>query len=69
MVKMSDESRSFLRANLPETLNAAHPNDVLGPLYDLIMYKGFITFEDGYNDFGDEAQAVYDDIFNSNYDD
>lgn len=69
MVKMSEESRSFLRENLPETLEATDPNDILDPLYDLIMYKGFITFEDGYNDFGDEAQAVYDDIFNSNYDD
>lgn len=69
MVKMSDESKSFLRENLPETLAASDPNDILGPLYDLIMYKGFVSFEEGYNDFGDEAQAVYDDVFFSNYDD
>ncbi len=69
MVKMSEESKSFLRENLPETLEASDPNDILGPLYDLIMYKGFVSYEEGYNDFGDEAQAVYDDVFFSNYDD
>ena len=40
-------------------------NGILDPLYDLIMYQGFDDNYD-YNDFGDEAQAIYDDIYYSN---
>lgn len=68
MIKMKESSKQFLTENLPNVVNASEPNEILGPLYDLIMYKGFISHEEGYNDFGDEAQAVYDDIFYSNYD-
>lgn len=68
MIKMSDESRMFLRDYLPEVLNATEVNDILDPLYDLIMYKGFITHDEGYNAFGAEAQWVYDDIYYSNCD-
>lgn len=69
MVKMSDKSRKFLQDNLPETLEATDPNDVLDPLDALIVQKGFVTFDEGYNAFGREAQEVYDDIFDSNNDD
>lgn len=69
MVKMRDESRKFLEQNLPAVLLAEHPNDILDPLYDLIMEKGFISHEAGYNQFGYEAQTVYDDIFYSNFTD
>ncbi len=69
MVKMTEESRNFLKENLPEVVDAVEPNDILDPLYDLIMYKGFITFEKGYNEFGHLAQDVYDDIFYSNFSD
>lgn len=68
MVKMTDKSRAFLMQNMPEVADAQDPNSILGPLYDLIMYKGFISHEKGYNDFGYKAQEVYDDIFYSNYD-
>lgn len=68
MVKMKETSKAFLVKNLPNVANAISPNEILGPLYDLIMYKGFISHEEGYNDFGNEAQAVYDDIFYSNFD-
>lgn len=68
MVKMKETSKAFLIKNLPDVVNATNPNEILGPLYDLIMYKGFISHEEGYNDFGDEAQAVYDDIFYNNFD-
>ena len=67
MVKMSDESRAFLQKYLPSVVSANTPNEILRPLYDLIDYQGFDENYD-YNDFGDEAQAVYDDIFYSNYD-
>lgn len=68
MVKMNESSREFLIRNLPDTVDASEPNEILEPLYNLIMYKGFISHEEGYNEFGYEAQAVYDDIFYSNYD-
>lgn len=64
---MSDESRAFLKKYLPDTLQATKLSDILGPLYDLIMDKGFKEkWEDGYNAFGEKAQEVYDDIFYSN---
>ena len=66
---MSDKSRLFLEQNMPEVVAAEAPNDILGPLYDLIMQRGFVSHEAGYNNFGREAQAVYDDIFDSNFED
>lgn len=69
MVKMSEKSKTFLHQHLPEVADAENPNDILGPLYELIMYKGFISHEEGYNDFGREAQNVYDDIFYGNFED
>jgi hypothetical protein len=62
---MTEKTRAFLKRYLPETLNAVHPNDILDPLYDLIDYQGFDDNYD-YNDFGVEAQEVYDDIYYSN---
>ena len=67
MVKMREDSRRFLEKYLPEVLNSEGPRDIFGPLYDLIMYQGFDE-NYNYNNFGDEAQAVYDDIFYSNFD-
>lgn len=65
MVTMSASSRRFLEKHLPQFVNSENPNDILAPLYDLIDYQGFDENYE-YNDFGDEAQAVYDDIFYSN---
>ena len=65
MVKMSEKSRDFLKLHLPNVVNADTVNEILDPLYDLIDYQGFDE-NYNYNDFGDEAQAVYDDIFYSN---
>lgn len=66
MLIFSKRARDFLQKYLPEALEAEKLNDALDLLYDLIMDKGFITWEDGYNDFGREAQAVYDDLFDDN---
>ena len=69
MLKMSDKSKAFLAKYLPETLGAEHVNDVLDPLYDWIMVNGFEhvpTALDHYNALGDEAQAVYDDLYYNN---
>lgn len=69
MVKMSELSRKFLQENMPDVADADEPNDILDPLYDLIMDKGFVGNWERYNDFGIAAQDVYDDIFDSNFDD
>lgn len=65
MIKMSEKSRRFLQKYLPQFVNAERAKDILAPLYDLINYRGFDENYE-YNDFGDEAQAVYDDIFYGN---
>ncbi len=67
MVKMSGESKEFLKQHLPSCVDAEKPNDILAPLYDLIEYQGFDS-EYAYNEFGFAAQRVYDDIFYSNFD-
>ena len=68
MIVMKESSSEFIKKNMPALSDAQHPNDILEPLYDLIMEKGFVSHSEGYNAFGEEAQAVYDDIFYSNFD-
>lgn len=67
MLKMKESSKQFLEKNLPEALKCEKLNDALRLLYDLIDEKGFAPpiYED-YNDFGREAQRVYDDLYLSN---
>lgn len=63
-MNMSDKSRAFLEKYLPDALKAEQLNDVLDLLYDLIDEKGFAPpHYDEYNDFGREAQRVYDDLY------
>ena len=65
MLKMSASSNAFLRQNLPDALRATHVNDALDALYDWIDLHGFA--QNGlYNALGQEAQAVYDDLFDNN---
>lgn len=67
MLKMKNSSREFLERYLPDALEATELNSVLDRLFDLIEEKGFAPPEyEGYNDFGREAQRVYDDIYLSN---
>lgn len=67
MLNMTDASKAFLEKNLPVALKAETLNDALDALYDLIEEKGFAPphYQD-YNDFGREAQKVYDDLYFSN---
>lgn len=67
MLKMEESSEQFLRQNLPEALECSERKKALRLLYDLIDEKGFAPpdYYD-YNDFGREAQRVYDDIYLSN---
>lgn len=67
MLNMSEESRRFLEKHLPAALEVSKIQDALDPLYDLIDEKGFAPpHYDEYNDFGREAQRVYDDLYLSN---
>lgn len=67
MLKMQETSKQFLRENLPEALEAKDVGVALRLLYDLIDEKGFAPpHYDEYNDFGREAQRVYDDLYLSN---
>lgn len=67
MLKMEEKSRAFLKKNLPEVCDVENLREVLDSLYELIDEKGFAPPNyDEYNDFGREAQRVYDDVFLSN---
>lgn len=67
MLKMTEKSRDFLSENLPAALTTENIGDALDLLYDLIDEKGFAPpHYDEYNDFGREAQKVYDDLYLSN---
>lgn len=67
MLKMTDSSKTFLKKHLPEALECGDKKTVLRLLYDLIDEKGFAPpHYDEYNDFGREAQKVYDDLYLSN---
>ena len=67
MLKMKESSKRFLKENLPEALEFEELNNALDALFDLIEEKGYEPphYHD-YNDFGREAQRVYDDLYLSN---
>ena len=67
MLLMTDESRAFFEKHLPAVLEATSKREALIMLYDLIDEMGFAPpHYDEYNDFGREAQRVYDDVYLSN---
>jgi len=67
MLKMTEQSKKFLSRHLPSTLESNNIGEVLDLLYDLIDEKGFAPpHYDEYNDFGREAQKVYDDLYLNN---
>lgn len=70
MVVLTDKDREFLKRHFKDAqnlLNAENYQDILDPIYDLIDENGFAPpkFED-YNDFGRQAQKVYDRIYLNN---
>lgn len=69
MLKMSEKSKAFIQENIPSALGSEKLGDVLNALFELIEDKGYAppNYYD-YNDFGREAQKVYDDVFLSNTD-
>lgn len=72
MVNFTQSDIDFINEyfdNPKSILNMSSPRAVLIALYELIDEKGFAPphYED-YNDFGREAQKVYDRIFLNNPD-
>ena len=66
-MKMTEESKLFLKKYIPEALQTNSLREALDLLYDLIDEKGFAPpHYDEYNDFGRAAQRVYDDLYLSN---
>lgn len=64
---MQESSKAFLEKHLPNALTVSKLNDALDDLTELIEEKGYAPphYED-YNDFGREAQRVYDDLYFNN---
>ena len=64
MLNMTDMSKTFLEKNLPQALSSEDIGESLRMLFEK---KGFAPpHYDEYNDFGREAQKVYDDLYLSN---
>ena len=67
MLIMTEKSREFLKSNLPSALECCFVKDALDLLYDLIEERGFEPpRHEEYNEFGRQAQKVYDDLYLSN---
>jgi len=63
MVKMTEKSKEFICRYLPAYVDASE-SEILDALYELIDEQGFAPPDyHEYNDFGREAQRVYDDIY------
>lgn len=70
MLKFTETDKKFIEENFDnadELLNSDSRREVLIALYDLIDEKGFAPphYQD-YNDFGREAQKIYDSIYLNN---
>lgn len=70
MLNFTEKDRAFLRENFGNDtplLDSASKREVLIAIYDLIDKKGFAPphYYD-YNDFGREAQRIYDSIYLNN---
>lgn len=68
MLKISAEDKAFLKKHIEhvdDLINQDSRKPLLRALYDVIIYKGFDK-DDFYNEFGQEAQLVYDHILADN---
>lgn len=69
MLNLSEQDIAFVKNNLENAdrlLQSEDVNEILIAIDELILFKGFISHEEGYNDFGREAQEVYDNIYDNN---
>ena len=68
MVILSENDSNFIKKNFEkpdEMINNYSLDEILMAIDELITFKGFNSNYE-YNDFGREAQKVYDNIYNNN---
>ena len=68
MVKLREHEIKFLKENFENAdalIQSEKVNDILDPLDELIVYRGFDEDYD-LNEWGQKAQKIYDDIFYNN---
>lgn len=68
MVKLREHEIKFLKENFENAdalIQSEKVNDILEPLDELIVYRGFDEDYD-LNEWGQKAQKIYDDIFYNN---
>ena len=65
MSKISKESIKFLKFNIANFEKYTDVNDLLDEIDNLIIRKGFTKNQEFLNDFGIQAQKVYDDVFDN----
>ncbi len=68
MVKLREHEIKFLKENFENAdalIQSEKVNDILEPLDELIVYRGFDEDYD-LNELGQKAQKIYDDIFYNN---
>lgn len=71
MLKMTEQTRVFLEAHIPQALDMADVNDALDLISDFVTLEG-IDMDPVTKDFGDvnalgrEAYQAYDDLFEQN---
>lgn len=68
MLNLSQSDIQFIKKNFDnseEMINNYTVQQMLDAIYDIIDYQGFNQDYD-YNDFGREAQKVYDSIYVNN---
>lgn len=61
-----EECIPFLKKNIPNYKKFTEINDLLEEIEDIQLYKGFTPDQEELNDFGIEAERVYDKIFYAN---
>lgn len=68
MVKLREHEIKFLKENFENAdalIQSEKVNDILEPLDELIVHRGFDEDYD-LNELGQKAQKIYDDIFYNN---
>lgn len=69
MVKLSESEVTFIKENFEnyeEIISAKHLKEILFPLDRLILTKGYCADYVSLNELGENAQKVYDNIYNIN---
>lgn len=66
MVIIPERARTFLEQNAPDLLKIETRRELLIEMNYLILERGFTENFEDYNAFGEEAQSIYDEIYDIN---